>query len=86
MPGSPKAGQPTGFRWRLSDIAIAEHALRDAALVQTGAMMLTSGWPFHAPAIAGPPPIADAIDKEAALSAIAAVSHGPRRHCQVEAF
>jgi Transglycosylase SLT domain len=55
-----------------------DRVLRDAVLVQTGAMMLTSGWPFRAPAVAEQPTIAGAIDKEAALSAIGAVSHGPR--------
>src|SRR5690242_17341718 len=33
-----------------------DRVLHDAALVQTGAMMLTGGWPFGAPAAAEPPP------------------------------
>jgi hypothetical protein len=55
-----------------------DSVLRDAALVQTGAMTLTSGWPFRAPAAAEPPPMAGAIDKEAALTALASVGHGPQ--------
>ena len=54
-----------------------DRVLRDAALVQTGAMMLTSGWPFRAP-VAEPRAMAGVLDKEAALSAIGAVGHGPR--------
>jgi Transglycosylase SLT domain len=40
-----------------------DRILRDTALVQTGAMMLTSGWPFRAPAGAEPPPIAGPTKK-----------------------
>ena len=44
---------------------------------QTGVMMLTSGWPFRAPPTE-PRAVAGVLDKEAALSAIGAVGHGPR--------
>jgi hypothetical protein len=47
-----------------------DRVLRDTALVQTGALTLSGGWPFRAPAAAEPPPMAGAIDKEATLSAI----------------
>jgi hypothetical protein len=54
-----------------------DRVLRDAALVQAGAMTLTSSWPFRTPA-AEPPLMAGAINKEVALGAIGAVSHGQR--------
>jgi Transglycosylase SLT domain len=55
-----------------------DRVLRDAALVQTAAMTLTRSWPFRAPAAAASPPIAGALDKEVALSAIGAIGHGQR--------
>jgi hypothetical protein len=43
--------------------------------------MLTSGWPFRAPAGAEPPLMAGLNNKEARLSAIEAVRHGqPHRN------
>ena len=56
-----------------------DRVLRDAALAQTGATMWTSGWPLGAPAAAEPPPMAGAINKEVAPTALRAVSHGPRQ-------
>jgi len=55
-----------------------DRVLRDAALAQTAAMRLTSGWPFRGPGAVEPPPMAGVLDKEAALAALASVSHGQR--------
>jgi hypothetical protein len=57
-----------------------DRVLRDATLTKIGAMMLSEGWPFHAPAAAEPPPVAGVLDKEAALTAVGAVSHDRRYH------
>jgi hypothetical protein len=65
-----------------------DRVLRDATLVQTGAMMLTSGWPVRAPAAAEPLPTGGVREKEAALIDNGAVSHrrryGDSRHHGVE--
>jgi hypothetical protein len=72
------AGGRAADRFPLEVERYRDRVLRDAALVHTGAMTLTSGWPFRAPAAAEPPPIDGAINKEAALSAIGSVSHDRR--------
>jgi hypothetical protein len=55
-----------------------DRVLRDAVLAQTAAMSLTSDWPFRAPGIVERPPMAGALDKEAALAALASGSHRQR--------
>ena len=57
-----------------------DRVLRDAALAQTSATMWTRRWPLGAPAAAEPPPMAGAINKEVAPTALRAVNHGPRQH------